>query len=63
MTVDSMRSTSLTMEEDNLNSGLSGKTNFSRPPMVKASVQDLKSPCSLQGFKEVTQNQPLIRLP
>ena len=31
MTEDPMRSTSPTMEEDHLKSGLSGKTNYSRP--------------------------------
>ena len=30
-------------EKDHLRSGLSGKTNFSRPQMARASVQDLYS--------------------
>ena len=39
MTLDPMRSTSPTMEEGDLKSGFSGKTNYLRPQMAKASVQ------------------------
>ena len=38
VTLDPMRLTSPTMEEDHLKGGLSRKTDFSRPYMAKASV-------------------------
>ena len=40
ITLDPMKLTSPSMEEDHLRSGLSGKTNFSSSYMAKASVQD-----------------------
>ena len=51
MTLDPMRPTSPIMEEDHLRSGLSGKTNFSRPYTAKSSVQNLKGTHSLKGLR------------
>ena len=50
MTLDPMRSTSPTIEKDHLRSCLSGKTNYSRPCIAKASVQDLYSTGLLRDF-------------
>ena len=40
----------LAIEEDHLKSGLSGKTNYSRPQMAKASVRDFFGTGLLKGF-------------
>ena len=63
MTLDPMISTSPSMEEARLKSGLSGKTNYSRPWIAKASVQDLYGTHSLKGFHKVKRKLPLTRLP
>ena len=62
MKVDPMRSTYTITEEDHLKCGLSGKTNFSRLYMAKASVQDLKGTPLPRGFELVTQKLPFTRL-
>ena len=63
MNLDPMRSAFPTKEKDHLNIDMSGKTNYSRPLMAKASVWGLKGTLKPKGFKQVTLKQSSIKLP
>ena len=56
MTLDPMRSTTPTTEEDRLRSGLSGKTNFSQPYI---SILEAKNPYQLPAYQVIMNHHHL----
>ena len=63
MIQDLMRVSSLNIDENYLKSGLYGKTNYSRPLMVKVLLLDHRGKRLTKVFSEVTRKLWLTRLP